>query len=477
MSTVKRVVKNTSVLFIATIISYVLGFFTTVYTAQYLGAEGFGIISLALSLTSIFGVLTDLGLNTLIVRETARNKLLTDKYVSNTLVMKILLSFLTFALLILTTEIIGYTSQINTVIYIIAFSVIFVAFSAIFNAIFQSYEKMEYQSVGTILNAVLMLAGVLIVIYFHLDILAFAFVYFISSLVFLVYSIIVYSWKFALPKINIDWNFWSPTIKESLPFAVTGIFAMIYYWIDSVILSWMAGNEVVGWYNAAYRLILVFGALYSVYMLSIFPVLSGLYKTSQKSIEVAYERSFKYMLIINIPVAIYITFLANKIIVLIYGVGYVSSIIALQVLIWSTIFMFINTLSLNLLGSVNQQVIVAKITALGAIFNIILNIILIHEFSYVGSSAATVATELVMLPAFLYILKKRGYVHVSSLIKDIFKVVVCNVVLVIAIVLLNQFNFGLVIVISVILYLAMIIITKALNKNDISLIKSLFERE
>lgn len=477
MSTAKRIVKNTSVLFIATIIGYILGFFTTVYTAQYLGAEGFGVVSLALSLTAIFGIIIDLGLNTLTVREVARNKSLADKYISNTLLMKIILAILTFGLIILTTKIIGYSQQVNYVIYIITFSIIFGALTGVFNAVFQSYEKLEYQSIGTILNAVLMLVGVLIAVHLHLNILAFAFIYFISTMVVLAYSGIIYSWKFVLPKINIDWSFWSPTIKESLPFAMTGIFTMIYYWIDSVILSVMVGNEVVGWYNAAYRLVFIFASLYSVYMVSIFPVLSGFYKTSKKSIKIAYERSFKYMLIVNLPIAIFITFLADKIILLIYGTGYIPSVIALQVLIWAVIFMFINTLSLNLLGSVNRQVVVAKIAASGAILNIILNLLLIPEFSYIGSSVATVATELLILPIFLYVLRKTEYIEIASLIKDVFKILICNIVLVIAIILLNQLNYGLVVLVSVILYLVMIYITKILDSDDISLIKSIFKRK
>ena len=477
MNTAKRIVKNTSVLFIATIIGYILGFFVFAYTSRYLGAEGFGVISIALSLTAIFGIIIDLGLNTLTVREVARNKDLAGKYISNTLLMKIILAVLTFGLIILSTKIIGYSEQVSYVIYIITFSTIFVALTGIFNAIFQSYEKLEYQSIGTVLNAVLMFIGVLIVIYLNLNIFAIAFVYFISSLVVLVYDILVYSWKFALPKIDIDWSFWSPTIKDSLPFAITGIFTMIYYWIDSVILSVMVGNEVVGWYNAAYRIIAIFASLYSVYMVSIFPVLSGFYETSRDSIKIAYERSFKYMLILNIPIAIFITFLADKIIFIICGPGYVPSVIALQILIWSVIFMFINTLSLNLLGSVNMQVVVTKIAAFGAVFNIVLNIILIHEFSYIGSAVATVLTELAMLPIFFHVLRKTEYIDIAPLMKDASKIVICNIVLVIVIILLNQFNYGLVVLIGVILYLAMIYITKTLDSDDILLIRSIFKRK
>jgi len=64
--------------------------------------------------------------------------------------------------------------------------------------------------------------------------------------------------------------------------------------------------------------------------------------------------------------------MASKIILLIYGPGYIQSIIALQILIWTIVFMFLNNLSSNLLGSVNRPVVVAKIVAIAAVVNIIL---------------------------------------------------------------------------------------------------------
>ena len=49
MSVARRIAKNTSFYFIAQIIYYVLGFFITLSTARYLGAEGFGIIIVSTS--------------------------------------------------------------------------------------------------------------------------------------------------------------------------------------------------------------------------------------------------------------------------------------------------------------------------------------------------------------------------------------------------------------------------------------------
>jgi O-antigen/teichoic acid export membrane protein len=49
MSTVQRIAKNTGVLLVAQVASYLLSFFYMMYTARCLGAAGFGILSFALA--------------------------------------------------------------------------------------------------------------------------------------------------------------------------------------------------------------------------------------------------------------------------------------------------------------------------------------------------------------------------------------------------------------------------------------------
>lgn len=121
-----------------------MGFFFIMYTARYLGAEGFGILSFALAFTGIFGVFSDLGLSTLTVREVARDKSMAQKYLGNIAVMKIFLVVITFGLIAFFINLLDYLEQTIKVVYLVALSVIFGAFSGMFNSIFQAYEKMEY---------------------------------------------------------------------------------------------------------------------------------------------------------------------------------------------------------------------------------------------------------------------------------------------------------------------------------------------
>ena len=64
----------------AQLASFVLFFFSGVYTARFLGPAGFGILSFAIGFTALFAFLPDLGLSVLTVRQVARDtKPLIDK--------------------------------------------------------------------------------------------------------------------------------------------------------------------------------------------------------------------------------------------------------------------------------------------------------------------------------------------------------------------------------------------------------------
>ena len=119
MNTFQRIAKNVSVLFLSQILSYILGFFTLMYSARYLGVEGSGTLSMALAFTGIFSVFMDLGLSTLTIREVARNKSLAKEYVSNITLIKIVLSLITLCLIFIIVHLISYNQQTINVIYFI----------------------------------------------------------------------------------------------------------------------------------------------------------------------------------------------------------------------------------------------------------------------------------------------------------------------------------------------------------------------
>ena len=470
MSDARTIAKNTSVLYIAQIITYVLGFFITISIAKYLSVDGYGILSTALALTGIYVVFSDLGLSTLTVREVVRDKSLTRKYVGNTTIMKLFLSLFTFLLTVLTVYILGYNDITIIVTYILIAAFIFNAFSSIFYSIFQSYQKMEYQSVATILNSVVMLIGTLLVIYLGLDVIAFALVYLVANAINFIYILVTYAWKFYLPNIEMDLEFWKPTIKEALPLSITSLFAVLVFRIDSVMLSVMSGMEAVGFYSAAYRLMEALIFFPQVYTTAIFPVFSKLYVSSINPLKGAYIKSFKYLTILSLPIAVGITLLAEPVILLLFKPEYIPSILALQIVVWVLPFIFVNYIQGSLLTAMNRQVTYLKITAASLVLNVGMNLVLIPLYSYLGAAFVTVITEIFSVALGFYVLSKLlAKVKVHEII---FKPAIACLVMALFI-LLVQTNLFLEIAISAVIYFAVLIALKGFTPDDYDLFRQI----
>ncbi|HTX60924.1 MAG TPA: flippase [Methanobacterium sp.] len=468
MSDARKIAKNTTVLYIAQIITYIFGFFITVYTIRYLSVDNYGILSTALALTGIYVVFSDLGLSTLTVREVARNKSLTKKYVGNTTIIKLFLSLFTFLLTVVTVYVVGYSETTVYVIYILTAAYIFNAFSSIFYSIFQSHQKMEYQSVATILNSLVMLIGTFLAIHYGLNVIAFAFVYLIANAFNFIYVLITYAWKFYLPNVEVDLGFWKPTIKEALPLSITSIFAILLFRVDTVMLSIISGVEAVGFYNAAYRLMEALIFFPQVYTTAIFPVFSTLYISSKKPLKAAYLKSFKYLTILSLPIAVGTTLLAEPIILLLFKSSYIPSILALQIVVWVLPFVFINYIQGSLLTAMNRQMTVMKITAAALVLNIVMNLILIPKYSFLGAAFVTVISEVLSVSLSFYVLSKlvtKVKVH-----KIVFKPAIACLAMALFIIMVKT-NLFLAIIISIIIYFVVLIALKGFTEEDYDLFR------
>jgi O-antigen/teichoic acid export membrane protein len=473
---VKKIAKNTGFLIVSSIISYVTYFFALMYMARYLGPGEFGILSLAIAFTGLFGIFTDLGTSMLTVREVSRDKNLAGKYIGNTTAMKAAFSIITLISVFMLTIFMGYDLKTISVIFIITLAIVTSSFFITFFSIFQAYQKMEYQAIATSLDNVFMLAAVIVAINLSLDIITFASLYLVRNILVLVYMFIVYIRRYELPKIECNISFWKSTIEEALPFALSGIFLTLFIWIPSIILSVMVGKEAVGFYGAPNKLIYFFLSLYSVYMVAVFPVMSSFYNKSKNSLKFIYERSFKYTIIICLPVTIFISLMAPQIITAVYGEAYSPSAAALQILVWTLTLVSISGISANLLGSINRQFTVIKITVLGIFINVLLGLILIHKFSFIGASITTIVTDISVLLIMLYAIFKTDFVD-KSLFMDLPKIILATLAMIFVVYCLKDLNLVLVALSGFISYLIVLNFTKIFDKSDLTILKKIYRNE
>jgi O-antigen/teichoic acid export membrane protein len=371
----------------------------------------------------------------------------------------------------------GYSQEKITIVYILGLALVLDAFTSMFISIFQAFERMDYPSLGKVLHGTALLASTLFILHQRLNIIAFAIAYLFASAIELIYSLIVSAKKFMLPKLKIDASFSRWLIKESLAFWLTSIIGVIYFRADIIILSLMKGDTIVGWYNASRQLINALGFIHMSFLAALFPITSRFYISSAESLRFAFEKSFKYLLMLALPISVGTVLLADKFIFLIYGSEYNPSIIVLQIIIWAEMLIFINAVLSNLMFSINRQSLIAKLNLFAFAFNTFLNLLLIPNYSYIGASIALVASELFSvlylfryLEATEYRMSKKVFVNITS------KISLASLVMGIFIWIFKDLNLGILIFLSIIVYLLVFITIKGFDEADLNLINKLLHK-
>lgn len=472
MSQIQTLFKNVSWVTISQVITNICAFLWTILIARYLGVSDYGTLSFVISFTVLIGMGTDIGITTFTTRELSQDKSKTKKFIDNLILYKILLSIVLCAFTVLIVYLLGYSNLVVELTLIMFIEASFVTMFNFVNGIFQAHESLKIPSTGVIIYSLSLLFLIFIITILDWGIIAVAIAYAIGYLLGLLYVSNKLIKEFGFPKFEIDIPFWKEVTIRSLPFGLTVFFYTIYFSIDVVMISWLAGDYATGLYNSAYKVISVFTAFYVIYQYVIFPLMSKLYTEDTSLLKISFEQSFKYSLLILLPIIVGVYFYSPYIINLIYSSEFALASVPMQILIWTVVFLFINGVATSLLNSIGKEFDVTKIYIIAAIFNILVNYFLIPKYTYIGASIATVLSEILILGLMMYSISKTEYKPDISLLKTVIKLVICGMILTIALYLLNV-SLWLAIPIGLIVYVISLLLTKSIDDTDRYIIREL----
>lgn len=472
MSQIQTLFKNVSWVTLSQVITNICAFLWTILIARYLGVSDYGTLSFVISFTVLIGMGTDIGITTFTTRELSQNRSKTKKYIDNLILYKILLSIVLCVFTVLIVYLLGYNNLVVELTLIMFIEASFVTMFNFVNGIFQAHESVKIPSTGIIIYSLSLLLLIFITTVLNLGIIAVAIAYALGYIFGLSYVSNKLIKEFGFPKFEVDLPFWKEVTIRSLPFGLTIFFYTIYFSIDVVMISWLSGDYATGLYNSAYKVISVFTAFYVVYQYVIFPLMSKLYAEDTDLLKISFEQSFKYSLLILLPIIVGVYFYSPYIINLIYSSEFALASVPMQILIWTVVFLFINGVATSLLNSIGKEFDVTKIYIIAAIFNITVNYFLIPKYTYIGASIATVLSEILILGLMMYSISKTEYKPDISLLKTIIKLVICGIILTIVLYLINV-SLWLAIPIGLIVYIISLFLTKSIDDTDKYIIKEL----
>ena len=468
MSTVQRVARNTGIVIAGEVIFRLISLVVIIYLARYLGTVGFGKYSFVFAYLAFFNVITDLGLQTILVREMSRDESIAPKLIGNGSIIRLILTVFAVVLSMIVISFMSYPSDTTTYIYIAAFTVFFISFNDFYGTLFQANLRMEYRIFGDLTFKVLSASLIFWIIFSHGTLMQVIVVLVFSQMVRTLVSYF-YSRKFVRPCFEIDFGLMKHLLKEALPIALYSVIYIIYFRIDVVMLSMMQGDAPVGIYSAAYKLSEPLSLIPYALAVSLFPIMSASFKSSEERLIKSYGLSIRYLLIISLPIAIGTTLIADKIIFLIYGAEFAGSVTALQILIWALVFTSVNSVLLNLLVSIDKQKLNALSIGVCAIVNVILNFILIPILSYNGAAIATVATNAVLFIASYYFVSK--HLQLPPVRKTLIKSVISGLIMGTFVYYFIDINVFLLILSAAVVYLIALLVLKTFSEEDWDIVK------
>jgi len=404
MNTVKKIAENTVFLIAGKTTGILLQILITAYIARFLGSTGYGKYAFAFAFLSLFQVLASLGFNSILVREISRDKSSAPKLIGHGIVIRFILSIISFSLAIAVISLLNVPQDTTQAVSILSLILLLSAFQTP-EIIFHVYLELKYSVLINLVNKLLTLGLVIFAVSKGKNLIFFIWIA-VATNVLLVLGVLSFSRRFVKIKFSFDSTTLKWIIRESWPMALSAIFITVYFKIDTIMLSLMKGDEAVGYYNAAYAILSNLIFIPGAYATSIFPVISGYFKSSPDSLAKIFKRSFKYLSTLALPIVLGGTMLAKEIILLIYGDAYLPSVQAFQILIFAVGIIFISQLVSSNITAINKQKMNMWLTMINVFLNIFLNFLLIPVLSFIGASIATVATEGTgAFLAFLYTIK------------------------------------------------------------------------
>ena len=473
-----KILKNSLFIYIGRLINLTISFFIFIHIANYLGENLFGRFSIAITYVAVFSILSNFGLNQILVRELSAKHFSTDVLLSNAVMLKLLFSFVSICLAWLLTFFSGYPKKTIVLIFIISLNLILSprlsSTRTIFEAYFQSKLQMVFPIFFNFIDKVLFA----ILIYFFtvkykVNLLYVSLIYVLSNLPGAILLVI----KF-LKSISIKFYIQYATIKyfiiESFPLFLYILFSTLNTKIDILLLSWMRGNEEVGYFSAAIRIVYPLMFFSTSFSISLFPILSKFFRENNEKFLKFLKTGMKYILIITIFLSTTLTFHAEKIILTFYNATYAPSINSFKILIIALGFYFLVFYFVDIFIAARRQKLITMIMAIALAINIGLNLLLIPKLGFIGASYIRVITYLSLLIMFFILITFR--LKITRII-EYGKMSILIMLYIIVQLIIQKFSLLLSLSLSLIIFSASIIILRVISNEEIQIVKKIFKNQ
>ncbi|MBU4030742.1 flippase [Patescibacteria group bacterium] len=460
----RKIAYNTIISAGARIIGLALSLITVGLIARYLGQVQFGYYATILAFLYFFNVLADLGLYSVCLRDISRIGADEKKIVSNAFSLRFFAGLFFLGLAPVVVYFFPYPEQVKIGVLIGAIGFWALSNQQVLVGVFQKHLKMDRIIAGELLGRLTQLGLVVFFIWRDFGFLPIVAAFVGGALINFI-LVFLFTREFIPVSFQFDFIFWKKILKESLPLALAIVFTVIYFKLDTIMLSLMKSPVDVGIYNLSYKLLESLLFFPAMFVGLIMPLMSRYAIFKKDKFKKITQKTLDILLIFIFPMMAGIFFLSSKIVVLIGGDDFILSGGVLNVLIIAAGVIFLGVLFSNIIISLKKQKALTVIYGFGAIFNLAANFIFIPKYSYYGAAWTTVLTELIVTAMMIFIVyKSLNYLHSF---KIIFKCAAAVLIMILPLYFLNNWHLFILAPLSALIYFVCLWLFKGVSLEEI----------
>ena len=416
----KKAVKGASIVFIISLISAFMGYVVRSLLARNITVEEFGLFYSVFAFFGLIGIFKTLGLDTALIKFIPeflhKNK---NNSIKSSLVFVLFIQILMNAVIIFLIFILSDYLSINFfhdtsasyVLKLMAIAIFIDSFVITLRYVIQGFQRMLYYSSVDLIRMFLLTIIIYIGLKMNYGFSSALYAYILTPIILLLIFIPIFIKKI-FPKIidssiRIDKKLYKKLLRFGLFTIATTVGGLILGYTDTIVLTFFIGLKEVGIYNVALPTANILIYFPRAIVAVLFPMSSELWaKNEKKLLREGMETLYKYSLIIILPSVLIMISFSKFIISLLWGSKFDPATGALQILSLGMIFAIIFVINLSFFSGIGKPEINTKIFFIGAIFNLIFNLILIPIIGIIGAAITTAAGYFIMVILGLIQIKK-----------------------------------------------------------------------
>ncbi len=199
--------------------------------------------------------------------------------------------------------------------------------------------------------------------------------------------------------------------KDILQLFIPTIAVQIYTVLDKSMIGWFTeGKTENGYYEQAEKIVKIALTVVTSLGIVMIPRISKKFKDGdEEAVKYYIYKSYRFIWLMGFPIMFGLIAISSVLVPIFFGEGYEKCEILIP--IFSTLALFIgfsNVTGMQFFVPTNRQNILTLTVTVGAIVNVVLNLVLIPFFQSIGASIASITAEFcVTITGFIYIKKKN----------------------------------------------------------------------